>query len=75
MRILTLDGVDVRGDKQLPAQYDDYSHRAPGGLTVEAWRRVRFRTRFPGYDVKVVNADGSQAHGRTLLRTVRDTYG
>jgi hypothetical protein len=75
VRIVTLDGVDVRSDKLLPAQYDDHPHRAAGGMTVEAWRRVRFRTRFPGYEVKVVNADGSEAHGRTLLKTVRATYG
>jgi hypothetical protein len=74
VRIVTPDGIDVRGDKQLPAQYDDHAHRAAGGMTVEGWRRVRFRTRFPGYDVEVVNADGTAAHGRTLLRTVRATY-
>ncbi|MCA1824616.1 MAG: hypothetical protein LC640_10235 [Frankia sp.] len=74
VKITTPDGADVRSDKQVPAQYDGLKNRAAASLTVEAWKRSRFRPRFPGYDCEVQMADGTRVHGGTKLQKVRDSY-
>lgn len=38
------------------------------------WRDLRFKQVYPGYEVTVLLADGSEAHGVTRLGTVRDSY-
>lgn len=64
---------DVRGDKQLPKQYE--ADRAlKNTATVNAWKQLRFYKQFPGYDVNVLYADGSVARGNTTLGRVRDSY-
>jgi hypothetical protein len=74
VRILTENGADVRSDKVIPAQYDDYVNRASDTMTVASWKRVRFLPKFPGYSVEVQYRDGSTAHGGTQLATVRASY-
>jgi len=66
-------GADVRGDKVVNKQYDA-GKMAKNSYTVSQWKENRFRKQFPGYDVDVLNADGSVARGNTLLSTVRYTY-
>lgn len=64
---------DVRGDKQLPKQYD--ADRAlKNTATVSSWKQLRFYRQFPGYDVNVLYADGAIARGNTTLGKVRDSY-
>ena len=64
---------DVRGDKQLPKQYE--ADRAlKNTATVSDWKQLRFYKQFPGYDVNVLYADGSVARGNTTLGRVRDSY-
>jgi len=64
---------DVRGDKQLPKQYE--ADRAlKNTATVSSWKQLRFYKQFPGYEVKVLYADGSVARGNTTLGRVRDSY-
>ena len=72
-RFLYLDGTDVRSDKVGLPQYP-YEVAASGEITVESWKRSRFRRSFPGYDVKVLDAQGTTAQGNTKLATVRDSY-
>lgn len=70
--VITQNGADVRGDKIIRKQY--VAERMSKNLfTVSEWK-LKFQSQFPGYDVKVLNADGSEARGNTLLCTVRDTY-
>lgn len=64
---------DVRGDKQLPKQYEA-DHALKNTATVSSWKQLRFYKQFPGYEVKVLYADGSVARGNTTLGRVRDSY-
>lgn len=69
---ITQNDADVRGDKNIPKQYVA-EKMSKNSFTVDEWK-LKFKSQFPGYDVKVLNADGSKARGNSLLRTVRDTY-
>ena len=73
VRFTYLDGTDIRSDKAGLPQYP-YGVAASGELTVEAWKRSRFRRAYPGYEVKVVNARGEAVQGNTRLATVRESY-
>lgn len=70
----TIDGRDrdVRGDKILPKQYEA-ERASKNSFTVSEWKQ-KFQIQFPGYNVNVLNYDGSKARGNTKLSTVRDTY-
>lgn len=74
MRILAADGRNIRDDRQGLPSYS-YGRKLKGAATVASWRDGRFRQEYPGFDVQVLFADGSVAHGRTQLATVRSTYG
>lgn len=52
----------------------DFEKRAKSSTTVNEWKDKRFKKAYPGYDCKVLNADGSEARGNTKLETVRKTY-
>lgn len=73
VRILHLDGRDVRGDRMGLPQYP-YRTPALNDLSVEQWKERRFRQAYPGFQVEVLDCDGGSAHGNTRLGTVRDTY-
>ncbi len=51
-----------------------YSNAANGGWTVKKWRDTRWTALYPNFDVEVLNGAGEVAHGKTLLRTLRDSY-
>jgi len=65
-------GADVRGDKFIPVQYTA-ERMSKNSFTVSEWK-AKFQRQFPGYDVVVLNANGSVARGNVKLSTVRDTY-
>jgi len=67
------DGRDVRGDMHDVASYE-FERKLPDDRTVADWIMIRFRERYRGFDVAVLSADGSRAHGNTLLGTVRAGY-
>jgi hypothetical protein len=73
VRILHLDGRDVRGDRAGMPQYP-HDRPAKNDLSVEKWKEGRFRQAYPGFRVEVLDCDGSSAHGNTRLGTVRDSY-
>ena len=69
------DGRDVRGDKmQIPGYTRRYARMAFNSMSVTDWIESRFRPHYPGYDVKVLKANGQRAHGNYKLGTVRNTY-
>ncbi len=68
-----LSGSDIRSDKRGLPQYP-YEVAANGDLTVEAWKRSRFRRAFPGYDVRVLARGEREAAGNTRLATIRASY-
>ena len=67
------DRKDVRGDKIVSHGYP-YEHAASNDMTVEAWKKIRFRQVFPGYDVDVVDRRHTSVQGNTKLATVRHSY-
>jgi hypothetical protein len=67
------DGRDVRGDRTGIPMYD-LSRKAKDSMTVSAWIDQRFRPKYPGYRVEVLDGYGSPAVGNTLLSTVRESY-
>lgn len=66
------DGKNVRGDLQLPKQYEA-ERMTRNSMTVGDWKN-KFRTQYPGYDAIVYKNSGEKASGQTKLATVRDTY-
>ena len=73
VRILHLNGADVRGDRKGLPQYP--YHRAYGnGFTVETWKQKRFRPSYPGFDVDVQDRRGKSVQGNTKVETVRRSY-
>jgi hypothetical protein len=73
VRILHLDGRDVRGDRQgIPSW--PYERAARNQSTVSAWRDDRFSLTYPGFAVEVLDGNGDPAHGSMNLGKVRDTY-
>ena len=67
------DGRDVRGDMHDVASYE-FARKLPDERTVADWITIRFRERYRGFEVAVLLADGSRAHGNMLLATVRASY-
>ena len=64
---------DVRGDKQKMPPYH-YTNAADGEWTASKWKESRFHPTYPGFDVEVLERNGSVADGHTRLVTVRATY-
>ena len=79
-----IEGFDIRfvdGDEDVSRRrVEDYPYEraARGAWTVAKWREQRFLPNYPDFQVEVLRADGSVAHGKTLLDTLRaewaDTY-
>lgn len=69
---ITKDTKNVRGDLQLPKQYEA-ERMSKNSMTVGEWKN-KFKTQYPGYDVVVKKNKGEKASGQTKLATVRDTY-
>jgi type I restriction enzyme M protein len=79
-----IEGFDIRfvdGDEDVSRRrVEDYPYEraARGAWTVAKWREQRFLPNYPDLQVEVLRADGSVAHGKTLLDTLRtewaDTY-
>ena len=66
-------GRDVRSDRSDVPTYD-FERAASGSVTVAAWIETRFVPAFPGYAVEVLDGEGKDVHGKTMLSTVRDSY-
>ncbi len=69
------DRRDVRSDKTNIPGYG-YQRQLTGSKTVKEWRDGRFRTRYPGFDVEVLDVDGNvsigQAYGGNIAAPCRD---
>lgn len=72
VNILTPDRKNVRGDALLPKQYEA-NRMTKNSFTVAEWKS-KFKTQFPGYDVEVLDGNGNNVDGHTLLSTIRDSY-
>ena len=53
------------------AQYD---RAARNRFSVADWKRARFESNYPGFDVDVLRADGRPATPKTLLEKLRADY-
>jgi len=67
-------GKDVRGDYNINAKQYTADKMAQNSFSVNEWIAKRFKVQYPGFDVWVLNNDGTRARGNTKLSTVRDTY-
>jgi len=67
-------GKDVRSDLDINAKQYEGTRMAKNSFSVNDWIEKRFKPQYAGYDVVVLNGDGSKARGQTKLSTVRDTY-
>lgn len=74
VKILHLDGRDVRGDMEGLPPYTRFERAAKNEMTVAAWRDIRFKSIYAGFEVEVLNGSGEAAHGGTKLGNVRDSY-
>jgi hypothetical protein len=73
VRFCHIDGSDVRSDKtKIPAY--TFERAARGAMTVAAWKDQRFERIYPGYKVDILDSNGEECHGATLLSNVRDSY-
>jgi hypothetical protein len=66
-------GADVKGNRSDMPTYP-YERMAKGSMTVSGWKEQRFGPRYPGFDVDVLDGNGSPVVGNTQLSTVRDAY-
>lgn len=73
IRFLYRDGTDVRGDKMGLPQYS-YERAASNDITVETWKRTRFKQEYPGYEVDVLDGHNQSVQGNTKLANVRASY-
>jgi len=73
VRILHLQGADVRGDRMGMPQYP-FRHAADNDFTVERWKETRFRASFPGFEIAVLDGRGRAMQGNMKLSTVRSSY-
>jgi type I restriction enzyme M protein len=79
-RIFEIEGFEVRfstsdgdaGSRRVPDY--PFERAAKSGWTVARWRESRFWSTYPDFEVEVLKPDGSPAHGKTLLSTLRETW-
>jgi hypothetical protein len=66
-----LDGQDNAVDPKTNgfAQYK-FDRKAKSSMTVSEWKQRRFNPTYPGYSCRVLNGDGSEAHGNAKLVSV-----
>jgi hypothetical protein len=72
--VIKYNGRDVRSNSKGMPQYGPYERMAKNDMTVSQWRDLRFYPSFAGYDVDVLDGDGTVCNGNTKLGTVRDTH-
>lgn len=66
------DNKNVRADKQISRQYE--AERATRNSFSVSDFKEKLKRQFPGYNFKILKADGTVASGQTKLSIVRDTY-
>lgn len=70
--IFTKNNKDVRGDKNIPTQYQ--AERMLKGSATVSNLKAKVKKQYPGYDFRILKADGTEASGQTTLANVRATY-
>jgi hypothetical protein len=73
VRLLHPDGRDVRGDAQIVDHYR-FERALRNTANVRDWIDGRFRAQYPEYQIAILRADGTSAHGNHRLATIRRTY-
>ncbi len=74
VRILYLDGRNIRSDQADFQHTYNYERAANDDMTVSEWKESRFQNAFQGFKVKVLLGNGQPANGNTKLGNVRDSY-
>lgn len=81
--IRALEGFDVvirqgkdrsAKSEKLSSYASQYDRAARNRFTVADWKRARFETNYPGFEVDVLRADGRPATPKTLIEKLRAEY-
>lgn len=62
------------GSTKAPSYKRRHERRARENHTVNDWKRLRFETAYPDFDVDILLGDGRVATGKTRLSRVRSSY-
>lgn len=65
--------VDVK-KQGFPSYEAAFLNKMKDAATVNQWKESRFNKVFEGHTCRVLNGDGTVAHGNTTLGTVRESY-
>jgi hypothetical protein len=73
--ILHSDERDARGDLSGLPQFPTYERASKNSATVENWKENRFKPKYPGFDVAVLDGDGNRCGGKESSVEVRRERG
>lgn len=74
--VWAVDGIRVviRAARVTEVDDFDWANAAPEGQRLTVYVGNRIRTRIGDHDYCVIDGRGSEPHGRTLIRNVRQSY-
>jgi hypothetical protein len=64
----------ANGSTKIPSYKRRHQRRARENHTVNDWKRLRFETAYPEFDVDVLLGNGRVATGKTRLARVRSSF-
>lgn len=75
-RVWELEAIRIVIRASAATQIGDYGRQnaAPETQSVTEWIRTRITPNAGGHDVIVLGGNGEEPHGRTLIRTLRESY-
>jgi hypothetical protein len=74
--VWAIDGIRIVIRARRATQIGDFgwANAAPEGQSLTVYTRNRVRARIGNHEYCVIDGRGSEPHGRTLLRNVRQSY-
>ena len=74
--VLKLEEIVIRIRASSNDRVEDYDYRrqASGTSSVTEWLNTRILPKLGGLEVSVMDGNSQETHGRTRLRTLRDSY-
>jgi|TARA_R100000501_G_scaffold2927_2_gene6802 hypothetical protein len=75
-KIWELEGIRVivRGAENTQVQSYNYKNAVSGGWSTTKWLSSRVLPKLDGNEVIVIQGNGEEPNGRTLVRNVKDSY-
>ncbi len=66
--------IRVRLNSNVEIEDYDYQRRAADGTSVTEWLDQRVIPKVDGAEVSIIDGNFTRPHGRTRMRTLRDSY-